>query len=421
MFRWTMAALAGAALLCSGQASADAAKGGDKVTRDQAVARALAASFALKSREELVAGADAGVRQGGVLPNPEVNVELENIAGSGAFQNLDQSELTVGIEQRIERGGKRSGRVAVAAAERDLAETERDKTRFDAVLEARRAFYDVCAAQVALRLHKSALDNATQLEAMARRRVAAARDPVTVRLRAEIQTATARGHHERAGRTLEAAKKKLANLWGTPDVAFQADETDFLAIPEQDIASDAAASPVLRAREAAVRRAAAKIELEEANAGADISVGLGIRRFEVGGDVAGVLSLSMPIALWDSNQANIERAAAERRAADLDALEAKRIAEDEVLTLKTDAKNASAEATALRKELLPRAEESLRAARRGYQLGAFSYLEVSESMRTLQELRVREVDVLRTLHVARAALERYAGGLAEETVKGKEQ
>jgi len=50
----------------------------------------------------------------------------------------------------------------------------------------------------------------------------------------------------------------------------------------------------------------------------------------------------------------------------------------------------------------------VRVARRGYDAGAFSYLELSESQRALLELRVREVEVLRELHINVAALDRLS-------------
>ncbi|MFN9162105.1 MAG: TolC family protein, partial [Alphaproteobacteria bacterium] len=121
----------------------------------------------------------------------------------------------------------------------------------------------------------------------------------------------------------------------------------------------------------------------------------------------------------------IERSAAERLAAELDIAEARRIAEHEILTLQADATSARAEAMSIRTQLLPRAEQALTAARNGYDLGAFSYLELSESMRTLSELRRREVEVLRNLHAARASLTKYSINqterLTEDKTDGAEQ
>lgn len=411
MSRWTFAAL-----FCAVWWFAPAAHAGDSapepgakpVTLKEAVARAVNASAAVKAREERVGAAEAGIRQSGALPNPEIDVELENFAGSGPFKNLNDSELTLGVSQRIERSSKRDGRVGVAQSEREIAAIERDTARLDAAAEARRAFYDVCAATVLVRVKKAGLDSARQIEAMATRRVRSARDPVTVKLRAEIQAAEAKGAHDRAVLALETAKRKLASLWGDPAAAFSVDDAALFAVPESDVLAQADGSPDLKTKEAEARRAAAKVELENANARSDVSFGFGVRRFENGGDLAGVFSLSVPIAIFDSNQGNIDQAAAERRAADLEVIEARRVAEREALSLQNEVTSTRAEALAIRKELLPRAEEALRAARRGYDAGAFSYLELSESQRTLNELRQRDVEVHRDLQFALAALDRLS-------------
>jgi cobalt-zinc-cadmium efflux system outer membrane protein len=231
---------------------------------------------------------------------------------------------------------------------------------------------------------------------------------VTVKLRAEIQAAEAKGAHDRAVLALETAKRKLASLWGDPAAVFSVDDAALFAVPESDVLAQADGSPDLKTKEAEARRAAAKVELENANARSDVSLGFGVRRFENGGDLAGVFSLSVPIAIFDSNQGNIDQAAAERRAADLEVIEARRVAEREAFSLQNEVTSTRAEALAIRKELLPRAEEALRAARRGYDAGAFSYLELSESQRTLNELRQRDVEVHRDLQFALAALDRLS-------------
>ena len=412
-----------AALLCAVWFCVAVAHAGDAkpITLKEAVARAVDASAAVKAREERIGGADGIIRQSGALPNPEINVELENFAGSGPFKDLNDSELTLGVSQRIERAGKRDGRVAVARSEREIAEIDRDTARLDAAAEARRAFYDVCAATVLLKVRKVGLDSARQIEAMAVRRVRSARDPVTVKLRAEIQAGEAKGAHDRAVLALETAKRKLASLWGDSAAAFSVDDAALFVVPESDVLAQADGSPNLKTKEAEARRAAAKVELENANARSDVSLGFGVRRFENGGDLAGVFSLSVPIAIFDSNQGNIDQAAAERRAADLEVIEARRVAEREVLSLQNEVTSTRAEALAIRKELLPRAEEALRAARRGYDAGAFSYLELSESQRTLNELRQREVEALRDLQFALAALDRLSGQIASPSTDQGQQ
>jgi cobalt-zinc-cadmium efflux system outer membrane protein len=235
---------------------------------------------------------------------------------------------------------------------------------------------------------------------------------VTVKLRAEIQTGEARTAHDRAVLALETAKRKLASLWGEPNASFTVDVGALFDVPSTRVSARIEASPDLKISEATARRAASKVELERANGRSDVTVGLGVRRFEAGGDLAAVVSLSVPIAIFDTNQGNIDQAAAQRRAAEFDVVEARRTAEREAVSLQNDVNSARNEAAVIRKELLPRAEEALRAARRGYEAGAFSYVELSESQRTLSDIRTRQIEVLRDLQFALTALERLSGGQA---------
>jgi len=377
------------------------------ITLEQAVARALDAAPSLKSRQEMVVAADATVRQSGVLPNPTLDVALENFAGSDRFEDFEQSELTIGLQQRIERGGKVAGRRAVANAEQQAAALESERTRASVAFEARKAFIEAFAAEAALGNAEARLKAASEIQAMATRRVRSARDPVTVQLRAEIQAGEARTARDQAERDLRSAKRTLALMWGVPDAAFDIDGAPLRTAPVES--ARGASSADVQAREIAARRAAARLELEQANARSDVSLGVGVRRFEDGGDVAGVLSVSVPIALFDNNQGNIDRAAAESRAAELDVADARLRSAIERAGFDEDAARARAELEALREALLPRAKQALASARHGFNAGAFGYLEIAEAQRILTELNAREIAALRQLHLAHANLDRLAG------------
>jgi cobalt-zinc-cadmium efflux system outer membrane protein len=78
-----------------------------------------------------------------------------------------------------------------------------------------------------------------------------------------------------------------------------------------------------------------------------------------------------------------------------------------------EAARSRAELEMLRKELLPRAESALAAARHGFNAGAFGYQEIAEAQRILNELNAREIAALRQLHLAHANLDRLAGRTGE--------
>ena len=425
MFRCiTVALVCAAAWSLAQAASADPSARAPvrKVTLEEAVARAIDAAPGLRAREELIAGAEAQVRQGGAWPNPTLEGELENFAGSGRFSDLDESELTLSLTQRFEREGKREGRVAVAQGEREGAVLEHERTRLNVAFDARKAYIEAFAAAVALDNADARLAGAKQIEAMAARRVAAARDPVMVRLRAEIQTAEAHAARELVLHELHHAKRTLAVLWADPEATFEVDKSALNTPPAaMGHGIEAPTSPDVAAREIAARKAASKLALEQANARSDVSVGAGIRRFENGGDVAAVVSLSVPLAIFDSNQGNIDRAAAERRAAEFEVADARKRLDISLLALEEEAFRAGAELDTVRSQLLPRAKNALAAARRGYDAGAFSYQEVAEAQRILAELSTREINALKTLHIAHASLDRLLGRTVAAANQGKKQ
>lgn len=126
--------LLAAALICAaGIALPSMAAEKNAVTLDEAVERALAAAPALKARETRVEAADANLRQAEVLPNPTIDLELENAPGSGRFADFEQNELTLGLRQRVELGGKRTSRRKVAEAEREGAVLDQERTRLEIV------------------------------------------------------------------------------------------------------------------------------------------------------------------------------------------------------------------------------------------------------------------------------------------------
>src|SRR3546814_8869831 len=99
--------LAGAALL-AGSAWAQ------PLSLDQAVERAIAASPEISAGEAGVDAARADQIQARVRPNPTISVDMDNAAGTGGYGLFKQSEMTVTYSQPIERGGKRSARMALA-------------------------------------------------------------------------------------------------------------------------------------------------------------------------------------------------------------------------------------------------------------------------------------------------------------------
>ncbi|MFW6027388.1 MAG: TolC family protein, partial [bacterium] len=99
------------------------------LTLEEATARALDASPGLRAAGAGVEAAEGSAWQARVRPNPELGFEAENILGSGELSGFEGGEYTLGIGQRIELGGKRRARIAVAEGAQESAIRARQAAR----------------------------------------------------------------------------------------------------------------------------------------------------------------------------------------------------------------------------------------------------------------------------------------------------
>ena len=127
---------------------------------------------------------------------------------------------------------------------------------------------------------------------------------------------------------------------------------------------------------------------------------------------AAILSVSMPLAIFNRNKGAIARAEAERRQAAFEREAGALALSREIVRARSTLDTASAEAATLRRDVIPRAETALAGARAGYARGAFTYLEVFSAQTALFDFRAREVDALRRAHLARAEFDRLTARLA---------
>jgi cobalt-zinc-cadmium efflux system outer membrane protein len=376
------------------------------LTLEDAVARSLEASPLLNAKEAAIAASSAGVDQAGVRPNPQIDFEIENFTGSGPYSDFGSTETTVTYRQPLERGGKRRARVALAEADRGIARLERARSAAEVALDTQRAWNAVQEAVAMVANGEERLRLTEEMAAIVHRRVKAARDPLAAGLKADNQVADARTGLEQARRTMDATREALAAQWGEETLGLAIDGSVFFRLSE---GPDGNGAPDLAVNEAQIERAGRSFELEKSRARQDPTIGIGMRRFEDGGDVAGVVSFSLPLAFFDRNRGNIDRAMAERQEAQWMLAEAQRKQAAALRSARSAREAARAEAIAIRDDMIPRAIEAARSSRDGYDRGAFAYLDVADTQRAVVDLRSRLVVALRKFHEAQAVIDRLTG------------
>lgn len=369
------ALLAGALIASSGAALAE------PVTLAAALAQGAEQSPRVAAAKAKADAAEARARQAGASPNPELSLEVENFAGTGVFQGLRSTETTLALSQRIELGGKRSARVAVASSERDFAFLSFRAAEADLVRDIRIAHAELRAAEDRAVLARDNVAQARELARTARVLVEAGRDPPLRQLRAEAVLAETQAEEARAFGELLAARRLLADLIGSSD-------PELSATPIYDEAAPGAlppATPSLDEQLAAAERdaAQARIRVARADAVPDVTASGGVRRFGEGRETAFVAGFSIPLPFRDRNRGNIEAAQADSLASEallrLAGLNARRAQHDARMLLGA----AEARVDALSGPSLAQAEEAVRLARIGYGAGKFSLLELLDAQAAL--------------------------------------
>lgn len=351
--------------------------------------------------------------QAAARPNPEATVDAENFAGSKDYSGFRSSEVTAGVSQRIELGGKRDARIAAADAGLQVAGYDREADILALREEIARAYVATLYADRLAALEGSRLENARSLAGVVRERVQNGREPAVQLRKGEIALSSAEVALQRARREYQASLATLAGVIGVRTLSLvpggdwfeQVARTPLTSTNEEMLESN----PDYARLESAINQARAGVTRSQAEAVPDPTLNAGIRRFNEDRSAAFVVGFSIPIPVFDRNAGAIARARQELIRAEAEA-EAQRLALRASFVRARESLEAShREVDALRTTVLPAAADALSAAREGYTAGKFGFLDLLDAQRTEFDVRAQLATALRDYHLARVELMRLIG------------
>ncbi len=378
-----------------------------------------ALSLALMKNPELSAfsweirAREAQQLQTSLLPNPELEAEMEGFGGQGQREGSKAAETTILLSQLFEVAGKRSKRTRVADLDRELAEWDYESKRLDVLARVTQTFVDLLAAQEHVTLDEELVRISEEILSVVSQRVKAGKISPLEETKAEVILARAKMQRGQSQAILKAVRKRLSLSWGSPWANFNRAEGDLMTVhplPNQEaLVSALDKNPDLARWCAEIESHQATVNLEKANRFPDPSLSGGIQYFNETDDSAFVVGLSIPLPLFDRNQGNVLKAQSRLAKAE----EERRDAYLQVQMLLAEAYQglsaAHLEVISIREAILPGAKGAFEAAFEGYRLGKFSYLEVLDAQRTLFEARHQYIDSLARYHKAVADVERLVG------------
>jgi len=381
-----------------------------EVTEADVVSAALSrADFkALESSRRMAAEAD--VDQANLLPNPEATFEREGFTTAGGRT----IETSYGLAQQIDLAGRRGLARNSAVQRLSATESELRGDRDSTVAEVRKAFGEALYRSRMVDVLKHGLARLTTTTAVIARLAAAGeasgydRRRVNRELqgaRVRLETAAAESARSRA---ILAAYLALANSADIKPVG-----SPLPAPPEAlDVLRTALHErPVLAALLARADAAASELTIAQRAWIPDVTLGVGNRVIEqVGAENDRImLSVSMPLPVFDRGQPAAKRAAALREG--FRAEHALRLArlDAELNGLWQQATRLHAAALAFRTQSLASSRELTEIARAAYQAGEGSVLDLIDAYRTELDTELLSLELAYRARSARIELDQTAG------------
>lgn len=388
---------------------------------EQSISLKDATTLALQANPNIAAalrGRDvenAQVLQASARPNPTLSGQIEDLRNQNRI-------ATIAISQQLETAGKRDKRMAAADAGVNMADADILITQAEISAKVYAAFFQVLAAQQAQILATELLSIATQSKNASAKRVLAGKVSPVEETKAKVVEAGLKIELVTASQQLASAKQRLASLWakGYSQASYTAvgDLENLKTLPAlNDLMAQLPDSPRLKKASLAIVQRQALSNLELSKQTPDVTVSLGARRNEeLGGITQAVIGLSIPIPVFDKNQGNLQSA----KAREFQSVDEKAALENQLKTDLADAysrRQLQIEAVdAYKNDILQGAQSAYDAARKGFEFGKFSFLEVLDSQRTLFQAKTQYIQALALARLAEADMQSILGNtLLKET------
>lgn len=418
-FKPVTTVIAVAALM--GMVSASVHAEENAVTLQQIITIAKEQNRELKALREEKGFGEAGRIRAGLYPNP--TLELDGATGTMTGSS-GENRLAVGVSQEFLLGGKRDKRLAVSDAELLRFDNRVKDAERQLIAEIKTGYYDILLAEGRRELADKSRGLKNQLLQIARERFGAGEiAELDVNL-ARVETARSEGRSIEAEREIVPLQQRLLSLMGassTENLKLAAPaETKPVTANLAELKTLALAKrPDLQAANAEKNRGEAEVALAQAERLPNVTAGIGFswERSEtsLGGleehntDYLIGLRLSVPITIFDRNQAGIKEALAKKSSAEIRQQIVRQKIEREVESAHWRRTSAERSLDIYAREIIPQLSENLKLVQEAYRLGETGILAVIDEQKKFIEVNEGYLSALHNKNSALTQLEAAVG------------
>lgn len=366
-------------------------------------------NLSLQGGELAVQAAKQETAQAGKWPNPELELEAENVGGD--LDGVRQAEISVLLSQEIDIWGKRRAHTAVISRTGTREEYSRRLERYRIYAQAQYLFLDLISAQQTKELANRDVRLAADIVQAAQARLdkgAGLRSEIFV---AETELERSRMALATVEAELDEAREHLSSLWGNPRRDFQCRaDTVTTTVPNTALVLGLVedSREVLLSRLHAQSIGAA-LDLENVNWLPTPALKGGYRHSEA--DKAGsfIVGLSFPLPILDRNGQGRRALQVRQHAAQLEQEQARRAAAAFVRTSCNKIKQLRVGLTTLDQTIIPKSEAAYLALAEAFQNGRIPITELLDSRRTIIELQTQRIELSRAMRISSIGLEEFLG------------
>ena len=359
----------------------------------------------LSASQREIDAAEGARTQAAAYQNPTLSVEVEGV-------RRDNRTTTVTLSQPLELGGKRAARLVAADRAIDVARAQLGSKQAELHASVTAAFFAALLSQERVQLAQTSLDLARAGSQTAGKRVIAGKVSPVEEIRAKVAEANVRLELIQAQGERQTSLQALRALTaGSVDIdVLDGNALALPVLPAQGAMEERIAqAPALRQAHLEVQRLAALARLENAKRVPDITLSAGLQRAQDQGRNQVLIGISVPLPLLDTHRGSISEALSRQYQAEDEARAVELRLRTDVAAARQRHATAWAELAALQAEILPGAQSAFDAARKGFELGKFNYLDALDAQRSLLQARAQYLRSVADVHRAATDLDRLLG------------
>ena len=389
---------------------------------DAAIVKTLESNPELRALGYSIEAQQGRIEQANLRPPVELEIEIENILGTGVYSGTDSAQTSIGLVWSLERG-KREQRVAASRAGLTLLQTEAEVMRLDVAAETARRYLESLALQARMELAEEAITLAAETLDAVETRVAAGRTPMADLARARVDLSRRDMDHEHLEHVHLTSIHRLAAQWGDTSPTFATVGGDLANLPAldtfEDLLARAEQNPLLKRLLSEQRLREAELRQAESEARQTWQVLASARQLDDTNDQAFVALVRMPFGGEKRNAGNVATARAILNRSGADRAAARVRIETELFALYEELKHSLHVVSALRDDILPNVEIALTETRRAYAAGRYSYLELRTAQDEALQARQEYLEVLIETHSHAIEIEALTGTALSSPISRK--